>query len=93
MKSLAEFIIETREKAGFSTYGLANKACIDLQTLEDIESGRELFLAVTTRQKLARALKCSPNEIKKYSLIILKILIFIAFPLMFFKSIIYLKFH
>jgi ribosome-binding protein aMBF1 (putative translation factor) len=66
MKSLAEFIIESREKAGFSTYGLANKACIDLQTLEDIESGRELFLAVTTRQKLARALKCSPNEIKKY---------------------------
>ena len=34
--------------------------------LEDIESGRELFLSVTTRQKLARALKCSPAEIKNY---------------------------
>ena len=39
---------------------------MDLETLEDIESGRELFLPVTIRQKLARVFKCSPNEIKKY---------------------------
>jgi len=66
MTSLAEFIIEKREKAGYSIYGLADRASIDIETLEDIESGRELFLPVTIRQKLARALKCSPNEIKKY---------------------------
>ncbi len=66
MKSLAEFIIEKREKAGYSIYGLADRAAIDIEVLEDIETGRELFLPVTIRQKLARALKCSPSEIKKF---------------------------
>lgn len=66
MTSLAEFIQEKREKAGYSIYGLADRAAIPVETLEDIESGRELFLSVTTRQKLARVLKCSPAEIKKY---------------------------
>lgn len=66
MTSLAEFIQDKREKAGYSIYGLAEKASIPLELLEEIESGKELFLPVTTRQKLARALKCSPSEIKKY---------------------------
>ena len=66
MKSLAEFIIEKREKAGYSIFGLADRAAINIEILEDIESGRELFLPVTVRQKLARALKCSPSDIKKY---------------------------
>lgn len=66
MTSLAEFIQEKREKAGYSIYGLAERASVELELLEDIESGRELFLSVTTRQKLARVLKCSPADIKKY---------------------------
>lgn len=66
MTSLAEFIQTKREKAGYSIYGLADRASIAIEILEDIESGRELFLSVTQRQKLARALKCSPSEIKKY---------------------------
>ena len=66
MKSLAEFIIDKREKEGYSIYGLADRAAIAIEILEDIESGRELFLPVTIRQKLARALKCSPAEIKKH---------------------------
>lgn len=66
MTSLAEFIQTQREKAGFSIYGLADRTSIPIETLEDIESGRELFLPVTTRQKLARVFKCSPNDIKKY---------------------------
>lgn len=66
MKSLAEFIQARREKAGYSIYGLAERASIELSLLEDIEAGKELFLPVTIRQKLARVLKCSPNEIKKY---------------------------
>ena len=65
MKTLAEFIQTTREKVGYSIYGLADRASVPIETLEDIESGRELFLSVTTRQKLARALKCTPSEIKK----------------------------
>jgi len=66
MTSLAEFIQQKREKAGYSVYGLAEKASISIEVLEDIESGQELFLPVTIRQKLARVLKCSPEEIKKY---------------------------
>ncbi len=66
MTSLAEFIQTHREKAGLSIYGLSEKAAIPIETLEDIESGRDLFLPVSIRQKLARVFKCSPNEIKKY---------------------------
>lgn len=66
MTSLAEFIQTRREKAGYSIYGLADRTNIDITTLEDIESGKELFLSVSQRQRLARVLKCSPNEIKKY---------------------------
>ena len=66
MTSLSEFIQEKREKAGYSIYGLADKANIPLEILEDIESGKELFLSVTIRQRLAKILKCSPAEIKKY---------------------------
>ena len=66
MTSLAEFIQTRREKAGYSVYGLADRANIELEVLEDIEAGRELFLSVSQRQKLARVLKCSPSEIKKY---------------------------
>ena len=35
-----------------------------------LESGKELFLSVTTRQKLARALKLQPIEIKSYEKVI-----------------------
>ena len=66
MTSLAEFIQQKREKAGLSITGLANKTNIKLETLEDIESGKELFLSVTQRQQLARVLKCSPKELKEY---------------------------
>ncbi len=64
MESLAEFIQKKREKAGLSITGLANKTNIRLEILEDIESGKELFLSVTQRQQLARALKCAPQDLK-----------------------------
>lgn len=64
MESLAEFIQKKREKAGLSITGLANKSNIKLEILEDIESGKELFLSVTQRQQLARVLKCSPKDLK-----------------------------
>ena len=66
MTSLAEFIQTNREKAGYSVIGLADRIAIPVETLEDIESGRDLFLPVSIRQKLARVFKCSPAEIKKY---------------------------
>ena len=66
MTSLAEFIQTKREKAGLSIYGLAEKTSIDISVLEAIEAGKDLFLPVTVRQKLARIFKCSPDEIKKY---------------------------
>ena len=66
MTSLAEFIQQKREKAGLSILGLANKSNIKPEILEDIESGKELFLSVTQRQQLARVLKCSPKELKEY---------------------------
>lgn len=66
MKSLAEFIQQRRENAGLSIQGLAHKTNIKLELLEDIESGKELSLSVTQRQQIARALKCSPKEIKEY---------------------------
>ncbi len=64
MESLAEFIQKKREKAGLSITGLANKSNIRLEILEDIESGKELFLSVTQRQQIARVLKCSPQDLK-----------------------------
>ena len=64
MESLAEFIQVRREKVGLSITGLANKTNIKLEILEDIESGKELFLSVTQRQQLARVLKCSHKELK-----------------------------
>ena len=75
MKSLAEFIIEKREKAGMSASGLANRAGVDLQVIEDIESGKELFLSVTIRQKLARALKLQPADIKHYEKVVNEVIV------------------
>jgi len=43
---------------------LARKINANLAEIEDIESGKELFLPVVLRQKLARGLKCSIEEIK-----------------------------
>ena len=65
-KSLALFVSELREKIGLSQTGLAKKSALPLKTIEDIESGQELFLASTIRQKLANALKIKPAELKHY---------------------------
>ncbi|MBQ4124207.1 helix-turn-helix transcriptional regulator [bacterium] len=70
-KSLAQFIQETREKAGLSVSGLAKKAGISIEQLEDIESGKDLFLPSTLRQKLAKGLKLNPVDIKQYERIML----------------------
>jgi transcriptional regulator with XRE-family HTH domain len=65
MKTLAQFIQKKRDSLGLSAKGLAMRCQLPLETIEDIESGKDLFLPVTVRQQLAKALRCSPDEIKK----------------------------
>lgn len=65
-ETLATFINKRREKLGMSSIGLSQRSGVDIALIEDIESGKELFLPVTIRQKLARALKCQPLDIQKY---------------------------
>ena len=64
MQTLAKFIFNKREELGLTTKGLAIAANIPLSEIEEIEEGRILFLPVTTRQALAKVLKCEPKEIK-----------------------------
>ena len=64
--SLAQFVFNTREKIGLSQIGLAKKTSLPVETIEDIESGKELFLASTIRQKLAKGLRLNPSDIKVY---------------------------
>lgn len=71
LKSLAEYVRETREKAGFSVLGLAKKTGLNVEQIEDIEAGKDLFLPATVRQKLAKGLKVNPAEIKEYERILL----------------------
>jgi len=63
MDTLASFIQRTRDNLGLSAKGLAQKASLDLSVIEDIEAGKDLFLPVTIRQKLAKALRCTPEEL------------------------------
>ncbi len=64
--SLAQFVSQRREKIGLSQSGLARKCNLVVEEIENIESGAELFLSSTVRQKLARGLKLTLDEIKHY---------------------------
>lgn len=63
-QSLAQFVQTKRDKLGMSPTGLAKKCHIELELIEKIEAGQELFLPTTVRQNLAKGLKCSLDEIK-----------------------------
>lgn len=65
METLAQFIQKKRDNLGLSAKGLAMLTNLPIETIEDIESGKDLFMSVTVRQNLAKVLKCSPEEIKK----------------------------
>ena len=65
-KSLAEFVRETRENIGFSREFLAKRTNLSEDIVADIESGKELFLSSTVRQKLAKGLKINPSQILPY---------------------------
>lgn len=66
MKTLAQFIQHKRKEADLTPKELAYLANLPLETVEDIEAGKDLFLSVTVRQSLAKILMCEPEEIKKY---------------------------
>ena len=64
-KTLAQFVQQKRDDLGLSPKGLAQKCMLELSLIEDIEAGKELFLSVTTRQSLAKGLRCHPEEIRR----------------------------
>lgn len=65
-KSLAQFIVEKREKLNLSQSQLAQISGLKLEEIQNIEQGYELFLPTTIRQKLAKGLKIENKEIKKF---------------------------
>lgn len=65
MKTLAQFVQKRRDDLGLSAKGLAMRCNLDVNLIEEIEAGKELFLPVTVRQNLAKGLRCHPEEIKK----------------------------
>ncbi len=64
--TLAQFVSETREKFGLSQTGLAKRCNLTIDEIANIESGVELFLSSTIRQKLAKGLKTTLSEVKLY---------------------------
>lgn len=64
--SLAQMVSSERDKLGFSQSGLAKRCNLTVEEIENIESGQELFLPPTVRQKLAKGLKKNLLEIKMY---------------------------
>ena len=65
-ENISKIYSRKREENGFTQKGLAIAANIPLEIVEEVESGKELFLPVTIRQALAKVLKCEPSEIKKF---------------------------
>lgn len=65
MKTLAQFVQKRRDDLGLSAKGLAMRCNLDVNLIEEIEAGKELFLPVTVRQNLAKGLRCNPDDIKK----------------------------
>lgn len=64
METLAQFVQRKREILGLTPFGLSKKCNVPAVIIEEIEAGRELFLAVTIRQNLAKGLRCAADEIK-----------------------------
>lgn len=65
-QTLAQYISSIRENLGLSQKGLAIKANVELEIIENVESGQDLFLSTSVRQKIARALKLETRKIKSF---------------------------
>ncbi len=66
--SLAEFVTKEREKLGLTRDEFASRCALEVETIQSIEEGLDLFLASTIRQKLAKGLKKDNKEIKQYEI-------------------------
>ena len=62
METLARFIQKKRDNLGLSPKGLAMASNLPLETIEDIESGKDLFLSVTVRQILQKFSNALPMK-------------------------------
>lgn len=67
-KSLAQFVIERRGKLNLSQDLLAQNSGLDIEQIQNIEQGYEIFLPTTIRQKLAKGLKIENKELKRYEI-------------------------
>ena len=67
-KSLAQFVAERREKLNLTQIELAQNSGLELEQIQSIEQGYELFLSTTIRQKLAKGLKTENKEIKHHEI-------------------------
>ena len=67
-RSLAQFVAEKREKLNLSQIELAQNSGLELEQIQSIEQGYELFLSTTIRQKLAKGLKTENKEIKRHEI-------------------------
>ena len=63
--TLAQFVQEARNKQYKTLEEIAVESHLPVALIQDIEAGIETFLAPTARQKLARALKVLPFQIKQ----------------------------
>ena len=64
METLAKFISKRREELDLTRKALALSGNIPINEIDEIEEGKVLFLSTTTRQAIAKVLKCEPDEIK-----------------------------
>ena len=64
-ETLAQRVRFLREQLYMTPEVLAWKSRLPLGTIEDIESGVEMFLAPSVRSRLARALQVRPGQIKE----------------------------
>lgn len=62
--TLAQFVQKAREAVGITQGKLAELANLPVNQVEDIETGIELTLSPSVRQKLAKVLKLRPVQLK-----------------------------
>jgi transcriptional regulator with XRE-family HTH domain len=58
--TLAQRVQVLRERMGWTTAALAQRAIVTVEELDDIEQGMVLFLSAHVRQKLAKTLRVPP---------------------------------